>query len=189
MSLELKSGDVHGQNLKTRRKNTTKACDECRRRRAKVRFSQSLPSPAHETFWAPITDRDLQCDGRQPTCTRCGDRGLLCHFSAHEDGRRPAPKSYVDMLRKRVSVLEKVLEAHSIDVESSVAQILAQERAKNGQGDGSGSAAVEESLAGFDGLLSLDENAPLDRDDNGYFGSSNAHLGSQILSKYGPFIR
>lgn len=154
-----------------------------------MRFCQSLPSPAHETFWAPITDRDLQCDGRQPTCTRCGDRGLLCHFSAHEDGRRPAPKSYVDMLRKRVSVLEKVLEAHSIDVESSVAQILAQERAKNGQGDGSGSAAVEESLAGFDGLLSLDENAPLDRDDNGYFGSSNAHLGSQILSKYGPFIR
>ncbi|KXJ90733.1 fungal-specific transcription factor domain-domain-containing protein [Microdochium bolleyi] len=160
MSLELKSGDVHGQNLKTRRKNTTKACDECRRRRAK-------------------------CDGKQPTCTRCNDRGLLCHFSAHEDGRRPAPKSYVDMLRKRISVLEKVLEAHSIDVESSVAQILAQERAKNGPGDASGSATVEESLSGFDGVLSLDENAALDREDQSYFGSSNGHLGSQILTPDG----
>jgi len=161
MSLELKSGDVHGQNLKTRRKNTTKACDECRRRRAK-------------------------CDGKQPTCTRCNDRGLICHFSAHEDGRRPAPKSYVDMLRKRISVLEKVLEAHSIDVESSVARILAQERAKSGTGDPSSSAAVEESLSAFDGVLSLDDNAAsLERDDTSYFGAANGHLESHILTPDG----
>lgn len=201
MSLELKSGDVHGQNLKTRRKNTTKACDECRRRRAKVSFSHVVsrwspgPGPlstadphAHflRLFWMVWTRADLfpsQCDGKQPTCTRCNDRGLLCHFSAHEDGRRPAPKSYVDMLRKRISVLEKVLEAHSIDVESSVARILAQERAKSGNGDPSSSAAVEESLSGFDGVLSLDDNAALERDDTGYFGAANSHLESHILSK------
>jgi len=88
------------------------------------------------------------------------------------------------MLRKRISVLEKVLEAHSIDVESSVARILAQERAKSGTGDPSSSAAVEESLSAFDGVLSLDDNAAsLERDDTSYFGAANGHLESHILSK------
>lgn len=47
-----------------------------------------------------------------------------CEYTTEADKRRPTPKSYVLMLEKRVNLLERALESHSLDVEESVAQIL-----------------------------------------------------------------
>ncbi|KAH9205941.1 fungal-specific transcription factor domain-containing protein [Leptodontidium sp. 2 PMI_412] len=80
-----------------KRRNTTKACQECRKRRTK-------------------------CDGRTPSCNRCSNRKVLCEYTSEADKRRPTPKAHVLMLEDRINLLEKALEFHSLDVEQSVAQ-------------------------------------------------------------------
>ncbi|THX79212.1 hypothetical protein D6D04_05313 [Aureobasidium pullulans] len=80
-----------------RRKNTTKACEECRRRRAKYNLTRR------------------KCDGRKPSCSRCTIRGIDCQFDAKEDGRKPASMSYVSLLRDRIRTLEEALRSQSID--------------------------------------------------------------------------
>ncbi|KAH6713724.1 putative C6 transcription factor [Leptodontidium sp. MPI-SDFR-AT-0119] len=77
-----------------KRRNTTKACQECRKRRTK-------------------------CDGRTPSCNRCSNRKVLCEYTSEADKRRPTPKAHVLMLEDRINLLEKALEFHSLDVEQS----------------------------------------------------------------------
>ncbi|KAJ3548888.1 hypothetical protein NM208_g790 [Fusarium decemcellulare] len=89
-----------------RSKYTLRACQECRRRRAK-------------------------CDGHKPSCSRCLDRGLDCVFSTNIDHRGSAPRSYVSLLQNRISLLEQVLQIHSIDVDLSLAQVAAQNHGLN----------------------------------------------------------
>ncbi|KAL4733168.1 fungal-specific transcription factor domain-containing protein [Aspergillus similis] len=73
-----------------RGKYTTRACEECRRRRAK-------------------------CDGKKPACSRCVHWQTSCQYSTVEDGRRPASKSYVLSLRQKIDSLERLLERHGVD--------------------------------------------------------------------------
>ncbi|KAL4814303.1 fungal-specific transcription factor domain-containing protein [Aspergillus spinulosporus] len=73
-----------------RGKYTPRACEECRRRRAK-------------------------CDGKKPACSRCVHWQISCQYSTAEDGRRPASKAYVLSLRQRIDSLERLLERHGID--------------------------------------------------------------------------
>lgn len=65
-------------------------------------------SPKHRLIGA-------KCDARTPSCSRCSERAIECAYSTEEDKRRPAPKSYVDLLRSRIDHLERLLQAHSID--------------------------------------------------------------------------
>ncbi|KAL4955740.1 fungal-specific transcription factor domain-containing protein [Aspergillus filifer] len=78
------------QRAKQRGKYTTRACEECRRRRAK-------------------------CDGTRPACSRCLQWQITCQYSTAEDGRRPASKAYVLQLRQRIDTLERLLERNGID--------------------------------------------------------------------------
>ncbi|KAL4761579.1 Zn(II)2Cys6 transcription factor [Aspergillus foveolatus] len=73
-----------------RGKYTPRACEECRRRRAK-------------------------CDGKKPACSRCVHWQISCQYSTAEDGRRPASKAYVLSLRQKIDSLERLLERHGID--------------------------------------------------------------------------
>ncbi|KAL5001524.1 fungal-specific transcription factor domain-containing protein [Aspergillus recurvatus] len=73
-----------------RGKYTSRACEECRRRRAK-------------------------CDGKKPACSRCLQWQISCQYSTAEDGRRPASKAYVTSLRQKIESLERLLERHGID--------------------------------------------------------------------------
>ncbi|KAL4749961.1 hypothetical protein BDW72DRAFT_204295 [Aspergillus terricola var. indicus] len=73
-----------------RGKYTPRACEECRRRRAK-------------------------CDGKKPACSRCVHWQISCQYSTAEDGRRPASKAYVLSLRQKIASLERLLERHGID--------------------------------------------------------------------------
>ncbi|OAL49308.1 hypothetical protein IQ07DRAFT_76934 [Pyrenochaeta sp. DS3sAY3a] len=130
-----------------KRKNTTSACETCRKRKAK-------------------------CDGNKPLCSRCGDRGLPCSYSLEQDGRRPAPKSYVELLRARIELLERTLKAHSLDVEES-------------SNDAQGSPAEQVQQVNDqqpDNTIvpgSLSRNAPLNFERDGearYFGLSSGRL-------------
>ncbi|KAH6950812.1 fungal-specific transcription factor domain-containing protein [Fusarium avenaceum] len=78
-----------------------RACQECHRRRAK-------------------------CDGQKPSCFRCLARGLSCVFSTNVDHRGSAPRSHVSLLQARISLLEKVLQLHEIDIDASIARITEQ---------------------------------------------------------------
>ncbi|KAL4965185.1 transcription factor domain-containing protein [Aspergillus stella-maris] len=91
------------QRSKQRGKYTTRACEECRRRRAK-------------------------CDGTRPACSRCLQWQISCQYSTAEDGRRPAPKAYVLQLRQRIDTLERLLERHGIDPQEGKASELAKQQ-------------------------------------------------------------
>ncbi|OLN93224.1 Nitrogen assimilation transcription factor nirA 4, partial [Colletotrichum chlorophyti] len=148
-----------------KRRYTSKACEECRRRRAK-------------------------CDGNRPVCARCAERSINCLYRSEEDGRKPASKSYVQLLRNRIDVLEAVLQSHSIDIEASVAQLSATGRAPQlpsianlriPGGDpaiaGLSSAVFDDLCAAFEGALSLDESVNYDQDgEMRYFGPSSGRL-------------
>lgn len=94
-----------------RRRYVSKACDPCRQRRAKV----------HCIYTSSLFQ--YQCDGGQPSCSPCLGRSLECNYSAASDGRRPASKSYVPLLRGRIDLLESALRSHSIDVDATVGQL------------------------------------------------------------------
>ncbi|SCU85695.1 LADA_0D09054g1_1 [Lachancea dasiensis] len=47
--------------------------------------------------------RKKRCDGREPVCGRCAERGLSgCTYSHHLDRRRPFTKAYVDSLTEQI---------------------------------------------------------------------------------------
>ncbi|VUC31664.1 unnamed protein product [Clonostachys rosea] len=63
------------------------------------------------------------CDGKRPTCQRCEDRHLACVYTTEADQRGSISRSYISLLRNRVSTLESVLKLHCIDVDASIALI------------------------------------------------------------------
>ncbi|EEU34905.1 uncharacterized protein NECHADRAFT_39715 [Fusarium vanettenii 77-13-4] len=127
------------------RKNVSRACLHCRRRRVK-------------------------CDARTPSCSRCSERAIECAYSTEEDKRRPAPKSYVDLLRSRIDHLERLLQAHSIDPDG-----MPNAHAVN---DG-----VSDDLT-LRGELSKDESMNFDQDGEArYFGPTSGRLEFKSLHK------
>ncbi|KAF3391279.1 hypothetical protein F1880_007889 [Penicillium rolfsii] len=154
MAPEAAVDDSAARRTRPGRKYTSRACEECRRRRAK-------------------------CDGVRPTCSRCLDRGVRCQYSTAEDGRQPAPKSYVVMLRNRIQLLERVLHAHGIDADASIAQLSAQSDPSRQPPDSGGPTAskVDELCLTFDGALTIDESLNFDQDGEvRYFGPSSGRL-------------
>lgn len=126
-----------------------------------------------------LTDLTSQCDGSRPTCSRCLDRGVRCHYSTAEDGRQPAPKSYVVMLRNRIQLLERVLQAHGIDPDASIAQLSASSDSPEQPPDSCGPLAsnTDELSLTFDGALTLDESLNFDQDGEvRYFGPSSGRM-------------
>lgn len=121
----------------------------------------------------------IQCDGARPSCARCLDRGVRCQYSTAEDGRQPAPKSYVVMLRNRIELLERVLHSHGIDIDASIAQVMAEsgtpeQEALSSCGNG---CSVDDLCLTFDGALTLDESLNFDQDGEvRYFGPTSGRL-------------
>ncbi|KAJ5354977.1 uncharacterized protein N7496_012189 [Penicillium cataractarum] len=106
-------------------------------------------------------------------------RGVRCQYSTAEDGRQPAPKSYVVMLRNRIQLLERVLQAHGIDADASIAQLSAASDSPGQPPDSTGTAAsnVDDLCLTFDGALTLDESLNFDQDGEvRYFGPSSGRL-------------
>ncbi|KAM9877950.1 hypothetical protein VD0002_g1838 [Verticillium dahliae] len=144
------------------RKYTTKACQECRRRRAK-------------------------CGGEKPACTRCQRRGIECAYAVDEDHRGTAPKSYVRLLQSRIHLLEQVLWLHSIDLDASVAHLMAQS-SRNGHGSdmptmsssvsaGISSSEFDKLCYEFEGALILDDSGDINCDaEASYFGPTSGRL-------------
>ncbi|KAI1768000.1 fungal-specific transcription factor domain-containing protein [Hypoxylon sp. FL1150] len=122
----------------------------------------------------------MQCDGKWPSCSRCLKRSVECRYP-RQDGRQPAPKSYVQLLRNRIELLEKVLEIHGIDVNNSIAQLST-------AGDDllSASSDVEALRTSFEGALCLDESTNFDRDGEArYFGPTSGRLEFQTAISTG----
>ncbi|KAK6213434.1 c6 transcription factor [Colletotrichum tabaci] len=151
-----------------KRRYTSKACEECRRRRAK-------------------------CDGQRPACTRCSERSINCLYRSEEDGRKPASKSYVQLLRSRIDLLEAVLQSRAIDIEASVAQLSTTgampqlpsitNPLAGGSDAGLSPSAFDDLCATFEGALSLDEAVNYDQDgEMRYFGPSSGRLEFQSES-------
>ncbi|KAK1637517.1 hypothetical protein BDP81DRAFT_318007 [Colletotrichum phormii] len=151
-----------------KRRYTSKACEECRRRRAK-------------------------CDGLRPICGRCSERSINCLYRSEEDGRKPASKTYVQLLRNRIDLLEAVLQSHTIDVEAAVAQLSAAGTAPQlssiastlatGSDAGLSASAFDDLCATFEGALSLDESVNYDQDgEMRYFGPASGRLEFQSES-------
>ncbi|OKL63508.1 hypothetical protein UA08_02057 [Talaromyces atroroseus] len=148
-----------------RRQYTSKACNECRRRRAK-------------------------CDGASPFCSRCAQRGIACQYRAEEDRRRPAARSYAEMLRGRIDLLERVIRLNSVDFDASIAVLKTRERSRKLgdesplssdealDGDANSSPAIcEEPSESFSGMLSSDKALNFERDGEiRYFGPTSGRL-------------
>ncbi|OTB06211.1 hypothetical protein M426DRAFT_119884 [Hypoxylon sp. CI-4A] len=151
-----------------KRHNISKACQECRRRR-------------------------IKCDGKTPDCSRCFRRGIDCLYSAEEDRRRPAPKTYVDLLRSRIGFLEQVLESNNIRIDnystpqaqttlaplrhSPPPKVTDQERlpAAHDRDNGSKRDTITNTM--LSGTLSTDESLNFDQDGEArYFGPTSGRL-------------
>ncbi|KAL4937366.1 hypothetical protein BDV06DRAFT_215940 [Aspergillus oleicola] len=150
------------QRSKQRGKYTTRACEECRRCRAK-------------------------CDGSRPACSRCLQWQISCQYSTAEDGRRPAPKAYVDLLRQRIETMERLLERHGIDTRER--KVSASETAIQKDTD----ALIDELTESFEGRLALDEALNFDGDgEMRYFGPMSGRLrfksSSSTSSLAGPSV-
>lgn len=131
-----------------------------------------IPHKLHETISKQLT-YPPQCDGKTPRCSRCAERALDCAYATEEDGRRPASKSYVQLLRKRIDVLERTLAAHAIDVHSSTAGLLGAAAASHaGELE-----ARDDHAAATRGILSRDEALNFDRNGEArYFGLASGRL-------------
>ncbi|PYH43658.1 Zn(II)2Cys6 transcription factor [Aspergillus saccharolyticus JOP 1030-1] len=141
---------------RARGRYTTKACEECRQRKAK-------------------------CDGKKPRCSRCAQYNAHCQYSGTEDGRRPAPKSYVLLLRQRIASLEKLLEIHGIDPRTDHDVSATRESGAVHTGEDpqifSMSPSVDELCQYLKGRLSLDETMNFDQDgEMRYFGPTSGRL-------------
>ncbi|KID91377.1 Transcription factor, fungi [Metarhizium guizhouense ARSEF 977] len=147
-----------------RTKYVPRACQECRRRRAKVGW----------------------CDGTKPTCSRCNARQIPCVYNTGDDGRGTAQKSYVRLLQGRIALLEKILWLHSIDIHASTAQLMQQNLvpATITSLTASGStAALDELCDTFEGTLTLDESQNFDQDGEArYFGPASGRLDFKPLN-------
>ncbi|CAG8902444.1 unnamed protein product [Penicillium egyptiacum] len=125
--------------------------------------------------------RPEPCDGIRPSCSRCIDRGVQCEYSTAEDGRQPAPKSYVVMLRKRIELLERVLHTNGIDPDTAI-QLMT----KNGEPNTESAPACsngDDLCTTFDGALTLDESLNFDQDGEvRYFGPTNSPDGEAYQS-------
>ncbi|KAL3426421.1 C6 transcription factor [Phlyctema vagabunda] len=95
--------------MQNRRRNIAKACEECRRKRAK-------------------------CDGLKPDCSRCINKMVTCTYTLDTDRRKLGSKAQLELLRNRVNVLERALETRGIDIEKIVAQAVDEE---NSEGESS----------------------------------------------------
>ncbi|KAJ5765847.1 hypothetical protein N7520_005406 [Penicillium odoratum] len=154
--------DPSAKRKRAGRKYTSRACEECRRRRSK-------------------------CDGVRPSCSRCLDRGGRCQYSTAEDGRQPAPKSYVVMLRTRIELLERVLRNHGIDAEASVAELMAENELSNHSADFEHGSRVDDLCVTFDGALTIDESLNFDQDGEvRYFGPTSGRLLFQSSATTSP---
>ncbi|SPO07213.1 uncharacterized protein DNG_09907 [Cephalotrichum gorgonifer] len=123
----------------------------------------------------------LQCNGNHPSCSRCLDRSIPCVYTTDDDARGTAPKAYVRLLQARVSVLEQILWLHSIDVDSSAAQLLEQNAIPTCTAPltaaGGEPTAFDHLCEAFEGTLALDEPLNFDRDGEArYFGSTSGRL-------------
>ncbi|OJJ29984.1 hypothetical protein ASPWEDRAFT_122319 [Aspergillus wentii DTO 134E9] len=143
------------ENKTSRGRYTSKACEECRRRRAK-------------------------CDGERPSCSRCVDRDIPCQYSGVEDGRKPAPKSYVLLLRERITSLENLLRKHGIDPNSAdhaIPDELTEHIPHDGQITDGNDSALEDLCGTFEGCLTLDDSLNFDQDgEMRYFGPTSGRL-------------
>ena len=106
---------------------------------------------------------------------------MPCQYSTAEDGRQPAPKSYVVMLRNRIELLERAMRSHGIDVDASIAQMMAQNNSPPRTTDPSSTAgcspSVDDLCMTFDGALTLDESLNFDQDGEvRYFGPTSGRL-------------
>ncbi|KAF4543796.1 Zn(II)2Cys6 transcription factor [Lasiodiplodia theobromae] len=117
-------------------------------------------------------------------CEECRHRKIDCRYRFEEDGRRPAPKSYVQLLRNRIEVLERVLRSHGIDFDAEVARLAAEDdTSQTIQASAStlpqsqSSAEFEELCVAFEGALSFDESLNFDQDGElRYFGPTSGRL-------------
>jgi hypothetical protein len=83
------------------------------------------------------------------------------------------------MLRNRIQLLERVLQAHGIDADASIAQLSATSHSPGQPPDSAGTAAsnVDDLCLTFDGALTLDESLNFDQDGEvRYFGPSSGRL-------------
>lgn len=135
-----------------------------------------------------------QCDGTRPACTRCISRGQTCKYAGGEDGRKPASKTYVDLLRRRIRALEQVLRNHSIDIDASLAALSTSHPnlVENGSlpahldpGHGETSPDFEALCAAFEGALSTEEALNYEGDGEfRYYGPTSGRL--QFMSDSAP---
>ncbi|KAE8398986.1 fungal-specific transcription factor domain-containing protein [Aspergillus pseudonomiae] len=145
------SPDTRRNESRQRGKYTTRACEECRRRRAK-------------------------CDGNKPSCARCSQWRISCQYSVTEDGRRPASKTYVLLLRQRIESLERLLERHGIDARESQVPAQLPLDTKPGR-NGDTSSEIDSLAENFKGRLALDESLNFDQDgEMRYFGPTSGRL-------------
>ncbi|BGP02993.1 hypothetical protein NBRC10513v2_006720 [Rhodotorula toruloides] len=93
------------------RRNATRACQQCRRRKSK-------------------------CDGKSP-CSTCTLYHDTCAYSGETDGRKPASKSYVTALEERVKVLEALLTQAGVSDDAATLE-GAVDRGDDGAGLGEG---------------------------------------------------
>lgn len=84
------------------------------------------------------------------------------------------------LLQARISVLEKVLWLHSIDVDASAAQLMQQNTVPataTSLTAGGSTAAFDQLRDAFEGILSLDESHNFDQDGEArYFGPASGRL-------------
>ena len=135
----------------------------------------------------------LQCDGTTPSCSRCVNRSLLCHYAIDSDQRRSGSKAHVDSLRKRIGLLERALEFREIDVEEAIALILSEDATtqkssilgatSNKQTDETHfarrmmSASPDTVGTAMEGTLTMEESLNFDQDGEiRYFGPSSGRL-------------
>lgn len=154
-----------------------------------------LPLPRHRISAELVCLRNLpllpsltssQCDGTRPACTRCISRGQTCKYAGGEDGRKPASKTYVDLLRRRIRALEQVLRNHSIDIDASLAALSTSHPnlVENGSlpahldpGHGETSPDFEALCAAFEGALSTEEALNYEGDGEfRYYGPTSGRL-------------
>ncbi|KAH6637641.1 putative fungal-specific transcription factor [Boeremia exigua] len=115
--------------------------------------------------------------------------------SVADDGRKPASRSYVQLLRDRIALLECILQKYSIDIDTAIAQYQSEHQnspVADADDTNTTCAQIEEVCAAFEGTLSLDESINFDEDGEcHYFGPTSGRLGFEdctSLSEQNAYI-